>query len=820
MEEKNKKGFLSKLNFNAKLKTKVIIVFICALLIAFILPLAWYVITEGIGSALKGIVSSFEDMSKLLFVTDEGSIEISDEDVDNFIKEMVKEDISVEQLGIPKSKQREYIKKFMMAYLVTQTPNAHVENEQNGAIWLQRHNAREDEIVDMIYVKELTTESGTDKYSINEDGNIIYIGVNGEICTIESSKYEKYRIPMMFFLELCITTQNPNYVRALAQEVIDNTKIVIVLEESEYITTTTIVNVQEIYDQAGNMIRQVSNETTETTVTKSVVPIVTEVDELLYSRTQTYNRKENVGDSSTRTEIIREENPREYQIITSQTTSYTFERGVEKDLEVKYKQDDPFPKLTKTEYVMPNNGAKISAYDSIKSGGEVMFENMDKHMEDEELIQVLKYVLYKMTGIDYGVKNLDGSLFDLNNFNKSSASTSSTILGLLVEFVRFFEGETRKVIDENGVECYVAEPDSILGASVPTIGHGITNNEINMAYFPPEYQGWTVGWTIPVEIVNKVEEDILRERHLKVIQENYPYLTPYQQIALASMHYNLGSTGGFEEAYQKYWKAGMDKYGEECKINANSYVRQLEAAPVDGYGHLKNAIESEVNCKLFSNFWSIYTHAGGSDYPGLYKRRFIEWLVFQYGYFYNTDSYYVESHSEVVEGDGYDYVYTKASGSFKEYKQYKGSYANNRTCFGGTIYSEGCMVTAMAIILSGYGVNETPGTINAGYNGMAYSYLQQKCRDNNIKYSNVTMSITAANRQAAIKTIRDSLNKGGIVYFDVDSTSIFTNSTHYMAILDIRDNNEIYISDPARESAWYSIDVLNQGLTGFMVVGF
>ena len=636
MEEKNKKGFLSKFNFNAKLKTKVIIVFICALLIAFILPLAWYVITEGIGSALKGIVSSFEDMSKLLFVTDEGSIEISDEDVDNFIKEMVKEDISVEQLGIPKSKQREYIKKFMMAYLVTQTPNAHVENEQNGAIWLQRHNAREDEIVDMIYVKELTTESGTDKYSINEDGNIIYIGVNGEICTIESSKYEKYRIPMMFFLELCITTQNPNYVRALAQEVIDNTKIVIVLEESEYITTTTIVNVQEIYDQAGNMIRQVSNETTETTVTKSVVPIVTEVDELLYSRTQTYNRKENVGDSSTRTEIIREENPREYQIITSQTTSYTFERGVEKDLEVKYKQDDPFPKLTKTEYVMPNNGAKISAYDSIKSGGEVMFENMDKHMEDEELIQVLKYVLYKMTGIDYGVNQLNGSLFSVNDFTKIGVGNA------LAELLKSYENDAlRKYMNGtytnySSVSKYVTEDrkyyklhyfdyDNTLDFSYGIMVYNYNSGKINNAgYFSEEgldlaslISQYQSGQEVLVE-VEKLDRIYLRIINDKkkvisdVIQQNGVTMESYQIDALVNVAYQYGNCGQYisgsnniANLYKVYYEKGKT---EEFKIAAACQTDSGYLAHFFVTGNYPN--REKYNWILFNE--GIYTLADGT----------------------------------------------------------------------------------------------------------------------------------------------------------------------------------------------------------------
>jgi len=410
---KKKKGLLGKGNLKAKIKAKIIMVVVPVVLIAMILPALWYVISEGIGAALEGIVEGFENLSKLLFISDEGAIEITDEEVDEFIKEMEGTGIVFEQLGIPAAKKREYIKTFMLAYLVTQTPNAHVNNGQNGAICIQRHNAREDTIVDMTYIKELTEESGSDKFSLNEDGDIIYLGANNEICTIEDTKYEKYSMPTMFFIELCIITQNPNYVKALAQEVIDNTKIVMVLEESEYVTTETTVNVKTILDSNGQVIKQMPTETTETRTTKSIVPMVIEVDELLYSRTQTYNRKENVGNSSTRTEIISEGNPMEFNRITTQTTSYTFERGVEQDLVVKYEKDDPFPKLTKTEYYVPTSGTRKSAYDSITSGAKVMFENMDKHMDNESLIQILKYVLHMMTGEDYGVKNVKG-LFSLN----------------------------------------------------------------------------------------------------------------------------------------------------------------------------------------------------------------------------------------------------------------------------------------------------------------------------------------------------------------------------------------------------------------------
>lgn len=54
------------------------------------------------------------------------------------------------------------------------------------------------------------------------------------------------------------------------------------------------------------------------------------------------------------------------------------------------------------------------------------------NLDNDRLEQILKYVIYKMTGVDYGVTSLDGSLFKLNSINNIAA-------GGIAEVIRSYE---------------------------------------------------------------------------------------------------------------------------------------------------------------------------------------------------------------------------------------------------------------------------------------------------------------------------------------------------------------------------------------------
>ena len=151
--------------------------------------------------------------------------------------------------------------------------------------------------------------------------------------------------------------------------------------------------------------------------------------------------------------------------------------------------------------------------------------------------------------------------------------------------------------------------------------------------------------------------------------------------------------------------------------------------------------------------------------------------------------------STPADGDGYSTVYKSSSGrTFKEFKQSRGSY-KGQGYSEGTISSSGCGPTAVAIVLSGYGVNVDPGDVgnamggshNGGTNG---SNLRSALKRYGIDARTVSRPTAAQ--------IRQQLQSGKEIVVSVGSSpdSTFTGNGHIMALLDINNNDEVYISNP------------------------
>lgn len=148
-------------------------------------------------------------------------------------------------------------------------------------------------------------------------------------------------------------------------------------------------------------------------------------------------------------------------------------------------------------------------------------------------------------------------------------------------------------------------------------------------------------------------------------------------------------------------------------------------------------------------------------------------------------------------GDGYSKITMVGIRPYKEYKQTRGSYAHE-SYWGGDIMNWGCGPTALAIVASGYGKNETPLSLanyikdnlgNYTCNDILRKTAIQKCK---LDASSYTFSSNSK--------IKETLKEGNPVIVSVTGSkgngTLYTNGSHYLALLDINEKDQVYVSNP------------------------
>ena len=165
--------------------------------------------------------------------------------------------------------------------------------------------------------------------------------------------------------------------------------------------------------------------------------------------------------------------------------------------------------------------------------------------------------------------------------------------------------------------------------------------------------------------------------------------------------------------------------------------------------------------------------------------------------------------SNSENGDGYSKTYTVNGKTNKEFKQTSGTYYNVHYS-GGNIATSGCGPTSAAIVASGYGKNYNPGTL--------VEAARKKYHVSNFTASpaatgkmlktaglNYTETFSLSKEQ-----FKNHLKSGRPVVMSVDNScgGLFTNHTHYIAILDInKKGDKVYVANPSKKaSGWIDID--------------
>lgn len=169
---------------------------------------------------------------------------------------------------------------------------------------------------------------------------------------------------------------------------------------------------------------------------------------------------------------------------------------------------------------------------------------------------------------------------------------------------------------------------------------------------------------------------------------------------------------------------------------------------------------------------------------------------------------------KVTGKDGYFTTFTTdTEKTFIEYKQNgNGSWADLEY-WGGTMADNGCGITSMSIILSGYGKDYSPNNLRKKYEPkLNYDKLSSELyesfgiKNSDFYYDSVHLSQ---------KYIEEHLQTGRpvlICVWDKPNKNRWTTKSHYMVLLASDGNGMIYVSNPngqkddSKSSGWYKAD--------------
>lgn len=269
---------------------------------------------------------------------------------------------------------------------------------------------------------------------------------------------------------------------------------------------------------------------------------------------------------------------------------------------------------------------------NILSAPSWLFEMLEGNPKTSDMVDILKYLLYKATGKDYGVTELDLNIYNSSSF--SSVSTSG--LNLLRDYIRKWEHSTPPPTNADGTK-YIIETD---GNGHPTVGYGvdIENSGYKQLFIQNGYPT-TVGGEVDIEFVDSIEEEIIKSctTQIKAMTSNLN-LTGYQINSLVSRAYNCGISGAlsvlrgspsrnFVDSYNAYWNQDTDDQFEEKNSNVN------------------------FNHSLYLQYMSKPVTSDGTYLAGLENRRKSEWILFQTGYYNVLDKWHSSASSLLEAAD-------------------------------------------------------------------------------------------------------------------------------------------------------------------------
>ena len=236
------------------------------------------------------------------------------------------------------------------------------------------------------------------------------------------------------------------------------------------------------------------------------------------------------------------------------------------------------------------------------------------------MLDLTKYLMYKLFGDDYGVTEFDFSIYEPDSFSSMSSN------GGREQFIRWlheWEGINGS-ISADGTKYIIGDD----GYGHPTVGYGIDIFNGGFAdRFTAAGYSTNIGAEVDKEFVDNLEKEEI-DKAIEAVEAKCAglNLTQYQKYALVSRIFNCGVAGAFTTRNGKDFVAAYTAYWDSDKD--------------DEYGVAAN--ESMFSHPLYSTYMYKPDTSNNQYSEGLVNRRRAEWLLFKTGYYDRIDEYYQE----------------------------------------------------------------------------------------------------------------------------------------------------------------------------------
>ena len=402
-----------------------------------------------------------------------------------------------------------------------------------------------------------------------------------------------------------------------------------------------------------------------------------------------------------------------------------------------------------------------------------LYDMMEGNEATVEFVDSIKYLLYMYDGVDRGVIELDLSIFDSSKF-----STLGGIYGNNIEEKIWF------ALIGAGYSEYAAA-----GAMGNFFAEsGLRTNNLEDSY-ETKLSYTDQAYTQAINDGSYTLEQFISDHELENCGAGY---------GLAQWTFGTRKEGLYNFAKSKDVSIDNEDMQIEyllgelgCAGNADGYA-SYQLSPYKGYtvDDWQNATSPETAAEAFCWIFEKPTsyNSTRSDKAKEYYDR------------YQGKTRPQGENIQADNGDGYSQKYTSSTGrTYREYKQWMGSYASNLFVYYSpeTVAQSGCSITAIATITSGYNNNQTPGTLSS-----EVPYLAQLLEEGGTK---CTRDKADANKLTTGKPALVPIS--GVLTTERGSKYY---SGHFIAILDARNGNEVYVSDPGANDAvcggWTNIE--------------
>ena len=505
------------------------------------------------------------------------------------------------------------------------------------------------------YIEEGNLEA-LEVFSLDEDNNLItatWSSTDGELSLRKNSPInletalQKYILPYEYILFFYIDTNDEDFCIDFADTVINETEIVIALQDNVTTTeTTTTVQEKREDDNSANEYdgKDISSSTSKMETCSTAIDITYVKTWFMKSYQENSYSEEvlNLGDEESKVVTIKgkvsdikQNSATDWAVHSSGTTgngdNYTiYRKNITTDWKIsnQYEAGELTTEGNESTFVKLYNEHKMDR----KVRPDYLFIMLSENDRTANLVDLTKYLMYKATNVNYGVIEFDFSVFEIEQFKQVGAGG----LNLLIEYIHYWEHSTPPPTNADGTK-YIIEND---GAGNAVVGYGV---DIFNGGFADEFaaagQPTNFGGEVDKEFV-----DALEEREIQSCLDSVRSITSglnlkeYQIYALVSRAYNCGIGGAlttkrgspsmnFVDSCNAYWNAETDDKFEAKDPNAD-------------FGH-----------SLYTQYMSKPVTASGSYLAGLERRRKSEWVLFQTGYFDVLDKWYAEGGDLLAAAD-------------------------------------------------------------------------------------------------------------------------------------------------------------------------